>query len=164
MSTPQDVFAQPGEVSFAAGEIAVHTPHPVADITGFITRRQMIFSGLAALVGIASTALWWKWNRSASQKRKAKRDRNPNRLDKVRRDIPLAGRIHLNAAGASPCPVPVLAKQLEVLNREQAVGGYVAATEYVQARIPQQGCTPCGTPVGTPLLLTPSHPAYSMWC
>ena len=42
----------------------------------------------------------------------------------------LAEHIHLNNAGASPAPHPVLQKQLTILQREQLIGGYAAMNEY----------------------------------
>lgn len=53
------------------------------------------------------------------------------RVERWRRDTPAAlrGRIHLNNAGASLMPEPVLAVVLEHLEREARLGGYEAAAE-----------------------------------
>ena len=52
-------------------------------------------------------------------------------LDRVRTDTPaaLAGRIHLNNAGASIMPTPVHRMILDHLNREVTLGGYEAADD-----------------------------------
>jgi hypothetical protein len=48
----------------------------------------------------------------------------------LRADTPSTSRwVHLNAAGASPLPTPVLEAHMDVLRREAEVGGYAAETE-----------------------------------
>lgn len=55
---------------------------------------------------------------------------SPERLAAWRRDTPgCAGRVHLNNAGASFSPRPVIAAILGHLHREQEIGGYEAADE-----------------------------------
>ena len=55
-------------------------------------------------------------------------------VDRVRADTPgLARRIHLNHAGASPSPRPVLDATIDHLRREAEIGGYEAAAEQADA-------------------------------
>jgi cysteine desulfurase / selenocysteine lyase len=55
-------------------------------------------------------------------------------VERVRADTPgLAGRIHLNHAGSSPSPRPVLDATIAHLRREAEIGGYEAAAEQADA-------------------------------
>jgi selenocysteine lyase/cysteine desulfurase len=53
----------------------------------------------------------------------------PTMLARVRSEMRV-DHTHLNNAGDSPSPAPVLSTYFEVLTRESEIGGYAAASEY----------------------------------
>ena len=67
----------PGGGSPAGGRAA---PNPGTSTDIVITRRQMIIGGLAAVVGIAGTMLWWRWTRSTPNDNQIQRDPTPQRV------------------------------------------------------------------------------------